>query len=145
MIRPLSEIERETILAAIRELHDIPRAARALGIGRNTAYRKLREYGIPLYRPPGFKVLRARKPAILPGMRNQDAGEHGNPKVIRASCGGSTAGSPRRRLYGKRIARNCYLGFYNEIWNTEVAENTRLGFREIKFYRGYTELFKCRF
>lgn len=45
MIRPLAEIERDTVLAAIREVKNIPEAARQLGIGQTTIYRKLREYG----------------------------------------------------------------------------------------------------
>ena len=53
MIRPLAEIERETILQACLEARDCQRAARELGIGSTTLYRKLREYGQPLaqFRP----------------------------------------------------------------------------------------------
>jgi transcriptional regulator with PAS, ATPase and Fis domain len=45
--RPLRELEREAILAALRESHgNVTRAARALGISRPTIYEKMRRYGI---------------------------------------------------------------------------------------------------
>lgn len=47
VVRTLAEIERETILDAIRLLHgDKLQAAKLLGIGKTTLYRKLKEYGI---------------------------------------------------------------------------------------------------
>jgi DNA-binding NtrC family response regulator len=46
-IRTLAEREREAILQAIRILHgDKLKAARLLGIGKTTLYRKLKDYGI---------------------------------------------------------------------------------------------------
>jgi two-component system response regulator HydG len=46
-VKPLAELEREAILAAIRALNgDKLQAARLLGIGKTTLYRKLKEYGI---------------------------------------------------------------------------------------------------
>ncbi len=46
-VKPLAELEREAILSAIRALHgDKLQAARLLGIGKTTLYRKLKEYGI---------------------------------------------------------------------------------------------------
>ena len=46
-VKPLQELEREAILAAIRALKgDKLQAARMLGIGKTTLYRKLKEYGI---------------------------------------------------------------------------------------------------
>ena len=46
-VRTLAELEREAILTAIRTLHgDKLQAARLLGIGKTTLYRKLKEYGI---------------------------------------------------------------------------------------------------
>ncbi|MGH9556366.1 MAG: helix-turn-helix domain-containing protein, partial [Terriglobales bacterium] len=46
-IAPLKELEKQAILAAVRKLHgDKLRAARLLGIGKTTLYRKLKEYGI---------------------------------------------------------------------------------------------------
>ena len=46
-VLPLAEIERKAILFAIRTLHgDKLLAARQLGIGKTTLYRKLKEYGI---------------------------------------------------------------------------------------------------
>ncbi|HUA99423.1 MAG TPA: sigma-54 dependent transcriptional regulator [Terracidiphilus sp.] len=46
-VKPLADLEREAILAAIRTLHgDKLQAARMLGIGKTTLYRKLKEYGI---------------------------------------------------------------------------------------------------
>ncbi len=46
-VRPLAELEREAILGAIRTLNgDKLQAARLLGIGKTTLYRKLKEYGI---------------------------------------------------------------------------------------------------
>jgi transcriptional regulator of acetoin/glycerol metabolism len=45
MIRPLEEVEKEAILAAVRETRDVLKAAAALGIGKTTLYRKLHQYG----------------------------------------------------------------------------------------------------
>jgi two-component system response regulator HydG len=46
-VQPLAELERAAILSAIRALHgDKLQAARLLGIGKTTLYRKLKEYGI---------------------------------------------------------------------------------------------------
>ncbi|MGB3628851.1 MAG: helix-turn-helix domain-containing protein, partial [Terracidiphilus sp.] len=46
-VKSLQELEREAILAAIRTLKgDKLQAARMLGIGKTTLYRKLKEYGI---------------------------------------------------------------------------------------------------
>jgi two-component system response regulator HydG len=46
-VKPLAEMEREAILTAIRTLGgDKLLAARLLGIGKTTLYRKLKEYGI---------------------------------------------------------------------------------------------------
>jgi two-component system response regulator HydG len=45
-ILPMSELERVTILNAIAQLNgDKLMAARMLGIGKTTLYRKLKEYG----------------------------------------------------------------------------------------------------
>jgi len=44
-IMPMSEMERQTILNAIAQLNgDKLKAARVLGIGKTTLYRKLKEY-----------------------------------------------------------------------------------------------------
>ncbi len=46
-VKPLAELERNAILHAIRALNgDKLQAARLLGIGKTTLYRKLKEYGI---------------------------------------------------------------------------------------------------
>ena len=46
-VKPLADLEREAILGAIRALKgDKLQAARLLGIGKTTLYRKLKEYGI---------------------------------------------------------------------------------------------------
>ncbi|HTX77151.1 MAG TPA: sigma-54 dependent transcriptional regulator [Terracidiphilus sp.] len=46
-VTTLADMERQAILAAIRTLHgDKLKAARLLGIGKTTLYRKLKEYGI---------------------------------------------------------------------------------------------------
>jgi two-component system response regulator HydG len=46
-VRTLAELEREAILGAIRTLNgDKLQAAKLLGIGKTTLYRKLKEYGI---------------------------------------------------------------------------------------------------
>ena len=46
-VTPLAEVERQEILKAIRILHgDKLQAAKLLGIGKTTLYRKLKEYGI---------------------------------------------------------------------------------------------------
>jgi DNA-binding NtrC family response regulator len=45
-IMPLAEVERQAILGAVEQLNgDKLRAAKLLGIGKTTLYRKLREYG----------------------------------------------------------------------------------------------------
>jgi two-component system response regulator HydG len=46
-IVPLAEVERQTILNALERLNGNKlMTARALGIGKTTLYRKLKEYGI---------------------------------------------------------------------------------------------------
>ncbi|HEY0795512.1 MAG TPA: sigma-54 dependent transcriptional regulator [Acidisarcina sp.] len=46
-VTPLAEMEKQAILATIRQFHgDKLTAARLLGIGKTTLYRKLKEYGI---------------------------------------------------------------------------------------------------
>ncbi len=46
-MKPLADLEREAILGAIRTLNgDKLQAAKLLGIGKTTLYRKLKEYGI---------------------------------------------------------------------------------------------------
>ena len=46
-VKPLADLERDAILGAIRALHgDKLQAAKLLGIGKTTLYRKLKEYGI---------------------------------------------------------------------------------------------------
>jgi len=46
-VKSLADLEREAILGAIRALNgDKLRAAKLLGIGKTTLYRKLKEYGI---------------------------------------------------------------------------------------------------
>jgi len=46
-VMPLAEMERQAILGTIRQLHgDKLTAAKLLGIGKTTLYRKLKEYGI---------------------------------------------------------------------------------------------------
>jgi two-component system response regulator HydG len=46
-VKTLAELEREAILGAIRTLKgDKLQAAKLLGIGKTTLYRKLKEYGI---------------------------------------------------------------------------------------------------
>jgi transcriptional regulator of acetoin/glycerol metabolism len=44
-IRTLADVERELIVAALEELKPVE-AAKALGIGKTTIYRKLKKYGI---------------------------------------------------------------------------------------------------
>jgi two-component system response regulator HydG len=53
-LKTLADLEREAILGAIRALNgDKLQAAKLLGIGKTTLYRKLKEYGIvdPLREP----------------------------------------------------------------------------------------------
>ena len=46
-MKTLADLEREAILGAIRALNgDKLQAAKLLGIGKTTLYRKLKEYGI---------------------------------------------------------------------------------------------------
>ena len=46
-MKTLADLEREAILNAIGALHgDKLQAAKLLGIGKTTLYRKLKEYGI---------------------------------------------------------------------------------------------------
>jgi two-component system response regulator HydG len=47
LVSTLADLERQAILGAIRILHgDKLQAAKLLGIGKTTLYRKLKEYGI---------------------------------------------------------------------------------------------------
>ena len=47
-ILPLEEVERQAVAQALEALdHNVVKAARALGIGRATLYRKLQKYGMP--------------------------------------------------------------------------------------------------
>jgi two-component system response regulator HydG len=49
-IIPMAELEKQTILNAITELHgDKLQAARLLGIGKTTLYRKLKDYAAHSY------------------------------------------------------------------------------------------------
>lgn len=43
-VRPLADLEREAIEHAVAVLGTVPAAARALGIGAATLYRRLRAY-----------------------------------------------------------------------------------------------------
>lgn len=45
-VLPVREIERREILKALETFGSVVKAARALGIGKTTMYRKLREYDI---------------------------------------------------------------------------------------------------
>jgi DNA-binding NtrC family response regulator len=46
-VAPLSDVERELIVFALKHYGGrMSRVARALGIGRSTLYRKLKEYGL---------------------------------------------------------------------------------------------------
>jgi DNA-binding NtrC family response regulator len=46
-VKTLADLEREAILGTIRKLNgDKVRAAKLLGIGKTTLYRKLKEYGV---------------------------------------------------------------------------------------------------
>jgi len=46
-VAALADVERELIVFALRHYgYRMSRVARALGIGRSTLYRKLREYGL---------------------------------------------------------------------------------------------------
>ena len=48
VIVPIAELEQRAILGAIQELNgDKLAAAKLLGIGKTTLYRKLKEYGTP--------------------------------------------------------------------------------------------------
>lgn len=58
-LRPtLKEIEKAVILERLALYKDATVAARSLMIGRTSIYRKMRQYGIPVFRP--FKKPRAR-------------------------------------------------------------------------------------
>jgi DNA-binding NtrC family response regulator len=63
-IRTLAEIERQAILEAVVACHyHLARAAKRLGIGQTTIYRKMHEYGIPLKTGSIQKSLSFRKPS----------------------------------------------------------------------------------
>lgn len=47
-IRPLADVERETIVAALVQTGHVERAATRLGITGRTIYNKMRKYGITL-------------------------------------------------------------------------------------------------
>jgi DNA-binding NtrC family response regulator len=53
---PLAELERRAVMQALRETQgDKIAAARLLGIGKTTLYRKLRQYhGVALREPAGL-------------------------------------------------------------------------------------------
>jgi hypothetical protein len=65
MIRTMEEVERETILAAIKETGSAIETARLLKMGKTTVFRKLKKWGVPV---PGTNGLRKKKiPApVLP-------------------------------------------------------------------------------
>jgi len=44
-IRSLAEVEKEAIFNALRETNDVREAARLLGVGKTTLYRKLKAWG----------------------------------------------------------------------------------------------------
>ncbi len=72
-IVPLAELEKRAILAALRETGgDTPRAARLLGIGKTTIYRKLKEYGV---------LRRAENALSVPEQEN------GSRRYLEAACG----------------------------------------------------------
>ena len=48
----LAELEKQTLTKAVASTKNIKEAARLLGIGKTTAYRKLKEYGIVVDRAP---------------------------------------------------------------------------------------------
>ena len=49
VILPLDEVERRAIVHALKVMdNNIPEAAQALGIGRSTLYRKLKQYNLLL-------------------------------------------------------------------------------------------------
>lgn len=51
-MRTLAEVEKDYILAIVRQVGNRLAAAKILGIGRQTLYNKLREYGEPLQGSP---------------------------------------------------------------------------------------------
>ncbi len=55
-ILPMAELEKQTILSTITQLNgDKLMAARMLGIGKTTLYRKLKEYVARIERPLGTR------------------------------------------------------------------------------------------
>lgn len=61
-ILPLAELEKQAILDALQQLNgDKLMTARALGIGKTTLYRKLKEYGISHWISPAFTGQAAAK------------------------------------------------------------------------------------
>lgn len=46
-IRPLAEVEREAIMNAV-VTRGVAEAAKLLGVGKTTLYRKMQEYGMPV-------------------------------------------------------------------------------------------------
>jgi DNA-binding NtrC family response regulator len=73
----LEAVEKTTIFAAMREAgNDITLAARMLGIGKTTVYRKLKEYGYEK-ESPAFGLKKLVKTVILTTMR-----ETGNDRIL---------------------------------------------------------------
>jgi hypothetical protein len=66
MIRTLAEVEQEAIAAAVLSIPDKIEAARLLGIGKTTLYKKLKDLGIatPLRQSEALKE--APTPAAVP-------------------------------------------------------------------------------
>ena len=80
-VRPLVEIEREAILSAVSEYH-VLEAARLLGVGKTTLYRRLKNYGITLPLPDNGSGL----PAINAELKKV------NTTIVRLLLLPSTAG-----------------------------------------------------
>ena len=76
-VLPLAQLEKDAILETLRKLNgDKLLAARLLGIGKTTLYRKLKEYGISATDARNEAGNSARDEAGNPP--RDDAGEHPN-------------------------------------------------------------------
>jgi DNA-binding NtrC family response regulator len=72
-VLPLAQLEKEAILETLRKLNgDKLLAARLLGIGKTTLYRKLKEYGI------GAPDARNEARSDVGNDAGKDAGDHAN-------------------------------------------------------------------
>jgi len=66
VIKPLRELEKEAILAAIMECGGVKQAARALGVSKSKIYDKMAEYGIRIKANHILREIRRQQAITFP-------------------------------------------------------------------------------